>query len=109
MGGRSLAARILMQEHALRRSATAGEGAGDLGRRGDRACGGGSAAWPLASVHGVSPEEIPANRDFNREFTGKRPSGAFFRRNFPCVFRGLCAKIPTRRNRDFFDGYQGVY
>jgi hypothetical protein len=28
--------------------------------------------------------------------------------DFPCVFCGLRVKIPTRRNRDFFRGEQGI-
>jgi hypothetical protein len=56
-----------------------------------------------------SPGEIPANRDFNREFTGKWPSGAIFGPKFRCVFNGMRAEIPTRRNRDFFEGEQGFF
>jgi hypothetical protein len=56
----------------------------------------------------VSGGEFPANREFNREFSQKWPSGAIFGQNFPLVFSRLHAKFPTRNNREFFRGEQGI-
>jgi hypothetical protein len=45
--------------------------------------------------------QIPANRDFYRDFLEKWPPAGHFGSKFPLFFRNLEDKIPTRPNRDF--------